>query len=88
METLRRILDEHERSIQNILYHKRIDYEKRHLVWKQNCVHWTRQGKEGIPYPEPQIYAEYLVRKNNQIHFSAENLENLYQQIKKELDSI
>ena len=88
METLRRILDEHERSIQNILYHKRIDFEKRHLVWKQSCLHWTRQGKEGIPYPEPQIYAEYLVRKNNKIHFSAEILENLYQQIKKEFDSI
>ncbi len=88
METLRRILDEHEKSIQSILYHKKIDFEKRHLVWKQSCEQWTRQGKEGIPYPEPQIYPEYLVRQNNKIHFRAEVLENIYQKIEKKLASV
>lgn len=88
METLRRILDEHEKSIQSILYHKMIDYEKRHLVWKQSCLQWTRQGKEGIPYSEPQMYPEYLVRQNNKIHFRAEVLENIYEKIEKKLASV
>ena len=88
METLRRILDEHERSIQNILYHKKIDYEKRHLVWKHKCAEWTRQGKHGFPYPPPQMYPEYLVRQNNKIHFRAEVLENIYQKSEKKLASL
>ena len=86
MDRLRHILDEHESGIQNIMYHKGLDFQKRHLVWKQNCLQWTRQGKVGIPYPEPQMYPEYLVRKNNLIHFSAEDLESIYQEIKKEIE--
>lgn len=88
MEALRNILDNHERGIQNILYHKKKDFEKRHMVWKQNCNDWTRQGKEGIPYPEPQIFPEYIVRKNNDIHISAKDLESICQQITKEFSSI
>ena len=88
MEDLRRIIDQHEKTIQNILYHKKIDYEKRLLVWKHNCSEWTRQGKEGVPYPKPQLYPEYLVRQNNKIHFRAEVLEHIYKKIEKKLASI
>lgn len=88
MERLRKILDEHEASIQSILYHKRIDFEKRHLIWKQKCSEWTRQGKNGVPYPEPQMYPEYLVRQNNHIQFLASDLEEIYKQIKNKVESL
>lgn len=88
MDELRKILDKHESDIQTILFHKRKDFEKRHLIWKHSCSEWKRDGKQGIPYPEPQIYPEYLVRKNKLIHLTAEDLGGIYQQIKKEFDSI
>ena len=88
MEDLRQILDDHEANIQTILFHKRKDFEKRHMIWKHNCSEWQRDGKKGIPYPEPQMYPEYLIRRNNMIHFNAIDLENIYKEIAKKLSSI
>lgn len=83
MNRLWTILDEHEKGIQSILYHKRKDWEKRHLVWKQVCDDWKKQGKSGVPYPEPQIFPETIVRKNNPIHVEARVLGDIYEELKK-----
>lgn len=84
MEILKSVLAAHEEKIQTIMHHKKIDWEKRHLVWKQATNEWQRSGNEGLPYPEPELYPERLVRENNDIHFKAEDLERIYNQILRE----
>jgi hypothetical protein len=84
MDILRSILDAHEEKIQTIMRHKTIDWEKRHLAWKQATREWQRLGKEGMPYPEPELFPEHLVRKNNEIHFQANDLKRIYMQLLRE----
>lgn len=84
METLRKILDEHEEKIQMIMYHKTNDWEKRHLVWKQGVREWQRQGNKGVPYPEPEMFPEHIVRKNNEIRLQADDLKKIYMQLLRE----
>ena len=77
------ILDDHERKIQTIMHHKRLDWEKRHLIWRQAKTEWQRFGNEGIPYPEPEMFPEYIVRRNNDIRIKAEDLERIYKEIQR-----
>lgn len=81
MNALRQILEDHEKKIQTIMYHKKLDWEKQHLVWKHATSEWQRKGNEGLPYPEPSMYPEYIVRRDNDIHIRANDLKIIYDKL-------
>lgn len=86
MQDLQQILSAYEDKIQVMLYHKQIDWEKRHLVWKHECRKWRRQGMQGDPYLEPQMYSESIIRKNNPIELQAKDLQSILEKIQKALN--